>query len=52
MSIWGSLEHCLEGQRPPNTPVAAKWFHHVPPFMDRICLLVVPVETEVDLQTA
>jgi len=26
------------------------WHHHVPFFMDRICLLLVPVEIEVDLQ--
>ena len=26
------------------------WLHHIPFFMDRICLLLVPVETEVYLQ--
>jgi len=26
------------------------WLHHVPLFMDTICLLLVPVETEVDLR--
>ena len=26
--------------------------HHAPLFMDRICLLLVPVETEVDLHAA
>jgi len=41
--VLGDLDHQA-------APAATEWFRHVPLFMDRICLLVVPVDTEVDLQ--
>jgi len=47
LGAWSIVLWGLDHQKP---PAATEWFHHVPLFMDRICLLVVPVKTEVDRQ--